>query len=250
MWHKVYNKLAAMDRSGELLFINYGYAEESDQDHLDLQPHYEPHRYAIQLYNHVIDEIDVKNKDLLEIGCGRGGGGAFILSHKQPRTFTGVDLSETAIKRCAEKFPFNNARWLQGSADKLPISDQNMDVVLNVESSHCYPCIKSFLSEVKRILRPNGYLALCDLRAAKDVKILDHQLRNSGLQVIHRRIITPQVQKALDLISSSREAMIRDLFPRLLVNAAHDFFAVKGSSVYQMLKSGELVYLSYVLKNT
>lgn len=238
-----------MDKLGELLFINYGYAQETTENQLELKPQDEPYRYAIQLYNHVIDGINVKDKDLLEIGCGRGGGGAFILNHKYPRTFTGLDLSEFAIKRCAKKFPFDNAHWLQGSADRVPLPNQCMDVVLNVESSHCYPCIKSFLSETKRILRPNGYLALCDLRAAKDVKIFDHQIKHSGLQLMQRRIITPQVLHALDKISLQREAMIKALFPRFLISVAYDFFAVKDSGVYNMLRTGKLVYLSYLLRN-
>lgn len=239
-----------MDKAGELSFINYGYDDEGEQNPLALQNHDEPYRFAIQLYNHVIKDLDTHDKDLLEVGCGQGGGGAFILNHMAPRTYTGLDLSETAIKRCAEKFLLTNARWLQGSAVKMPLPNQCMDIVLNVESSHCYPCIKTFLSEVKRVLRPNGYFALCDLRATKDVKIFDHQIKHSGLRLVERQIITPQVLQALDQISVQRETMIKALFPWYLVNAAYDFFAIKGSGVYEMLETGKLVYLSYLLEKT
>ncbi len=44
--------------------------------------------------------------------------------------------------------------------------------MINIESSHCYGSMTRFLSEVSRVLRPNGYLLLADLRGTDGVEVL------------------------------------------------------------------------------
>ncbi|GIS42930.1 MAG: hypothetical protein Ct9H90mP15_09700 [Candidatus Neomarinimicrobiota bacterium] len=41
----------------------------------------------------------------------------------------------------------------------MPFDNDSYDVIINVESSHCYPSIPQFLSEVKRVLKPGGFFA-------------------------------------------------------------------------------------------
>ena len=42
----------------------------------------------------------ISGKQALEVGCGRGGGSAFVFERFQPSSLTGVDLAGTAIDRC------------------------------------------------------------------------------------------------------------------------------------------------------
>merc|ERR1719335_1617700 len=46
----------------------------------------------------------------------------------------------------------------------LPFADGSMDVVLCIESSHCFADFERFLAEVRRVLRPGGRFSLADLR--------------------------------------------------------------------------------------
>jgi ubiquinone/menaquinone biosynthesis C-methylase UbiE len=48
----------------------------------------------------------------------------------------------------------------------MPFPDASFDAVINVESSHCYPSMGRFLSEVHRVLRPRGSLLFADLRTS------------------------------------------------------------------------------------
>ncbi|NNG14104.1 MAG: class I SAM-dependent methyltransferase, partial [Gammaproteobacteria bacterium] len=52
LWRWWYNLLARHDEAAELLFMNYGYAEQLDESFV-LQPADAPYRYPIQLYRHV-----------------------------------------------------------------------------------------------------------------------------------------------------------------------------------------------------
>ena len=62
LWRFWYDALAARDPEGELLFMNYGYADEGAA--LALQPSDEPFRYPIQLYAHVVSDISLADKDI------------------------------------------------------------------------------------------------------------------------------------------------------------------------------------------
>lgn len=247
LWGWLYNKIATLDASGNFLFMNYGFYVEENK-HIALKPEDEPFRCAIQLYHHVTENMILENKDILEMGCGRGGGGSFLLRYKNLRSYTGIDLSEKAIAWCQQQYTYHNARWLAGSADAIPVPDASIDIVTNVESSHCYPSMVNFLKEVKRVLRPEGYLAMCDLRPKDEIQSLDQTLHDSGLSMINRQNITAQVIKALDAFSQNRKLQIADVFPAIFQRAINDFAAIKNTGVYNKLINGELVYISYILQ--
>jgi ubiquinone/menaquinone biosynthesis C-methylase UbiE len=249
LWRWVYNKIAFKDTSGKFVFMNYGYNDDKEEC-LSLNNQDEPFRYFIQLYNHVVKDIDLHNKNIIEVGCGRGGGGSFLLRYKNPLSYTGVDLSETAIEWCKRQFQFANAHWVQGIADALPIPDNSVDVVINVESSHCYPSMEKFIGEVKRVLSPNGYMAFCDIRRSSGIEALDKNINASGLRVLKRYEITSQVLDALDQVSSTRDSQISSVFPSIFRKAVRDFAAVKDTAVYNMLKNGQMQYLCYLLQKS
>ena len=71
--------------------------------------------------------------------------------------------------------------------------------------------------------------------------------RQSGLKQLERRVITPQVLRALDRVSPERELQIASR-PRLFRPALRGFVAVKGTPLYNMLATGKMTYLSYLLQ--
>jgi SAM-dependent methyltransferase len=247
LWRWLYDRLAKSDARGELLFMNYGYADADDNRALVLIPQDEPFRYPIQLYAHAVDGVNLLGKDVVEVGCGRGGGGSFLIRHYQPSSYTGVDLSDAAIKWCRDHHRFPQARWLSGRADALPISSASADVVVNVESSHCYPSMADFVHEVTRVLRPGGYFALCDLRSPEGLAELASCLAASGLKQRRQRDITSDVVRALDSLSDTRAHLVGRV-PPILRAAIRDFVGLKGSAMYEMLATGGLGYVSYLLQ--
>ncbi|WP_133129043.1 class I SAM-dependent methyltransferase [Legionella nagasakiensis] len=241
----LYNKFASKNKSKQYVFLNYGYHDETT---LSLNPLDEPNRYFIQLYHRVVRDIDLQDKDIVEVGCGQGAGGVFLLQYKKPRSYIGIDLSERAIELCQHHSKWTNARWIQGYADALPIPDHSVDVLVNVESSHCYPSMEKFLNEVWRVLRPNGYMAFTDLRLSSEVEALDNCIRASGLQVLKRCDITPQVLESLTRLSDRRKAHINATYSPIWRQAVRDISAVKGSVTYNGFINGQQKYLCYLLQ--
>jgi len=246
LWRFWYDSLASKDRAGELLFMNYGY--DADEHSLPLLPADEPFRYSIQLYAHVTKGINIAAKDVLEIGCGRGGGGSFIVRYHHPNSYTGVDLSETAIAWCQSKLNLPATQWIHGRADSLPMPNNSVDLVINVESSHTYPSMPLFLREVQRVLRPGGYFAFCDVRMAEQIPELEQQFAESGLDRINLHFITRNVLRALDGITAVREQQILTKVPRLFRAAFRDFAGIKDSILHRMMAADKLQYVSCLLQ--
>ncbi len=241
----VYNQFATKNTSEKNIFLNYGYHDDTP---LTLNHQDEPNRLFIQLYCRVVQNIDLRDKDIVEIGCGQGAGGVFLLQHNHPRSYIGIDLSEKAIAFCQRHNQFTNMQWMQSSAENLPIPDESVDVVINVESSHFYPSMEGFIKEAQRILKPNGYMAFADLRHALKVDALDQCFSNSGLRIVKRSDITPQVLDSLTRISDRRKAHINSTYPLIWRQAARELSAVKGSIIYNSFINGQQKYLCYLLQ--
>lgn len=241
----IYNKLALKNNSKKNIFLNYGYQDETS---ITLKPNDESNRFFIQLYQRAVQDIDLRNKDIAEVGCGQGAGGAFLIEYHQPHSYIGIDLSEEAIELCQQHNQFPNSQWKQACADNLPIPDNSIDVVVNVESSHLYPSMSGFLSEVHRILKPSGYLAFVDLRHPSQLDALDQCFSTCGLQVLKRTEITSQVFSSLTCLSDRRLAHIIATYPKIWHKAASNMSAVKGSAVYNSFINGQLRYFYYLLQ--
>ncbi|MBN1185018.1 MAG: class I SAM-dependent methyltransferase [Bacteroidales bacterium] len=242
-WYWYVNK---KDKHAEILFMNYGY--EDKRCHVSLSREDEANRYSIQLYHHLTSSVELAGKDILEIGCGRGGGLAYTVRTFNPASAQGVDLDKVAISFCNRHYPHENLNFMRGDAQKLSIEDNTFDVILNVESSHRYPDMKAFLTEVRRLLRPGGYFLYTDFRYPHEMDILKDQLQNTGMEILKEEEITPNIVRALDLDDMRRRSLVKKLAPRLIQKIALNFAGTVGSATYNQFASGEYVYFSYIIR--
>jgi ubiquinone/menaquinone biosynthesis C-methylase UbiE len=238
--------ISKKDKNAEVVFMNYGFSDKDQTIALDKKN--EINRYSIQLYHHLASAIDLKNKDIVEIGCGRGGGLAFIASYFSPASAHGIDLINQAITFSKRHYNINDLIFSQGDAQKLSLASDSCDVVINVESSHRYPDMSAFVNEVMRILRPGGYFLITDFRDPKEMKEMKMVLEMSGMPVLNERDITNEVIAALDSDDLRKRNLIKKLAPGFLHKLAHDFAAVKGSNTYNKFASRRFVYFSYVMQ--
>jgi SAM-dependent methyltransferase len=235
-----------VDKNAEILFMNYGYNDKDQEITMDDQN--EPDRYSIQLYSHLACEAEIKNKDIVEIGCGRGGGLSYITKNFSPASAKGIDMDKQAISFCNRNYTLDNLSFLQGDAQNLSLENNTCDVVINVESSHRYPDMEAFLGEVSRILRPDGYFLFTDFRYDYEIENLKKELGLSGMTVLKERFINQEVIAALELDDERKHKLIKKLTPKLLHKIALNFSGTIGSETYNQFKSHKYIYFSYVLK--
>lgn len=243
IWYWYVNRI---DKNAAILFMNFGYSDSGQIIKLDA--HDESNRYSVQLYHHLASAVNIANKDIIEIGCGRGGGLEYITRYYLPASAKGIDLDKWAIAFCNRHYAVKDLSFLQGDAQDLPLDNGSCDIVINVESSHRYPDMNIFLKEVHRILRPEGYFLFADFRYNFEIPILHKQLQSSGMSIMKEELITRQVVNALKLDDGRRRELVKKMTPVFLHKVALNFAGAIGSETYDRFVSGEYVYFSYVLK--
>lgn len=250
LWKQWYELLAARYRQqADWTFMNYGYAPvEPDPVPLFLNRADEPDRYSIQLYHHLAGSVDLCDARVLEVGCGRGGGCSYVRRYLRPAWVLGIDYSPQAIAFCARRHTTPGLSFQAGDAEALSIESGAFDTVLNVESSHCYAEMTTFLGEVYRVLRPGGQFLWADLRAGAEIEATRGEFARAGFRCVRESLITANVLRALDLASEQREAAIERLVPRFTRRAVQDFAGVRGTRVYEGFRSGATQYLSCLLE--
>ena len=249
-WRAVY-EAASLGRREREAPLNYGYAELSDDGAATSE-----NAFGRPLYAKVAGAIDLKGLDVLEIGCGRGGGTAHVFERFEPRSLIGLDLAAAAVKRARSRYGRPGLRFVGGDAEQLPFANASFDAVLNVESSHCYPNTQRFFEEVSRVLRPGGHLLFADLRHttalapgdAKDVATLRRELEQAGLQVVEEEDITANVVHALALDTPRRRARVERTVPRFVRPHVLELMAVQGSAMYDEFDSRRQTYLRFLLQ--
>ncbi len=245
-WHKRMNKY---DSGNIANFLNYGYESLNGSPQLQLLKEDETDRYCIQLYDHVVNSVDLKSKDVLEVGAGRGGGASYITRYFKPKTYTGLDISKSSIEFCNNHYKnVSGLKFIAGNAEKLPFANHSFDYVVNVESARCYNDQKSFFSEVFRVLKPEGKLLLADMLYPSEIENFKAKIIEAGFRITKETEISQNVVLALEKDSERRENLIDGKIPRYLQNSFKVFAGTIGTSRYNNFATGVFQYFSFIIE--
>lgn len=103
---------------------------------------------------------DIKNKNVLNVGCGYGWFENWALNQKVKK-ITGIEISESDLKT-AKQLKNPNAIFKVGSAIKIPFPDNSFDTVVSWEVLEHIPknTENKMFAEVARVLKKNGVFYL------------------------------------------------------------------------------------------
>lgn len=219
-------------------FMNYGYANEgttvTDYDIL-----------CGNMYRHLFDQTKFNSETVaLEVGCGRGGGSELMLSY-HPKSVIGIDFSKNVIKFCQQNYHDVRLKFVVGNAQLMPFEDNSFDIIVNIESSHCYGDRGAFFLEVARVLKPGGSFLYADFMGRIHYPKRPAQLHACGLKIISEQEITPQVLKSMELSKVYKEEILKKII-KPLRKPIYDFAGLPGSNIYNKFANGETIYFSIV----
>lgn len=243
-----YELLAKKIPAEEWQFMNYGYVPNENEKPLDIELPPETQKYSLQMYHYLALKSDVAGKHVLEVGSGRGGGAAHVAGALKPLSYVGLDLAQSAVDLANKIHKVPNLQFIQGSAESIPLEDNTIDVVLNVESCHAYGSVDKFLSEVKRVLKPGGYLLLVDFRSVENMELLKSQLSKSGLELLEEENISQNVVNAMEAEDEVKQKRIKRLVPAKWQKLFAEFAGVVGSRLHTNLINGSRLYYRFVLR--
>lgn len=228
--NSVYDKINSLFQSNDISFMNHGY--------------YPPHNFIkkqninfknqASLYLSLFDNLDVNNKNILEIGCGRGGGIQTLSEFFNFKKIYACDLNKKNIEYCIKNNK-NKINFQVSNAENLNYKNNMFDIVVNVESSHCYQNPELFFSEVKRVLKTNGIFLYTDVGTTiNSFSNFFYLFKN-----IYRKDITENVKNACkDDIENFKNLDIEINIKNWLVSIAEDMY-----NGYSLSKSRYITYL-------
>jgi len=97
---------------------------------------------------------------VLDCACGLGYGSALLSARSAGKTFTAVDIDETAISYARAHFADRyGVEYIQSPGEQLgSIPDQSIDIIVSFETIEHVPDYEQILLEFARVLKPDGRL--------------------------------------------------------------------------------------------
>lgn len=159
----------------------------------------------------LIDNGGVKPKNILDVGCASGWMLSKI-SEKYPKAqCVGIDVYKKAIEY-GQKL-YKNLRLISVDAHKLPFKDKFFDLVICTELLEHVENPQKVLSEIKRVLAPNG-IAIVEMDSGNflfqivwywwtnirhgvwrdshihtfNTKILENMIKDSGFVITQKKV--------------------------------------------------------------
>ncbi|MEJ5202806.1 MAG: arsenite methyltransferase [Anaerolineales bacterium] len=170
---------------------------------------------------------------VLDIGSG-GGIDVFLAAQKVGATgrVIGVDMTTAMLKKArqiAKKHGYANVEFRKGTAEKLPVADHSVDVVL----SNCVINLSEdkglAFEEAYRVLRPGGRLEISDIVASTSLP-LDIQNDPYGWAECISGALPEQ--EYLDLIKQAG-------FTEITVQNSREFIQLGDVRIYSLLVQAE-----------
>jgi len=259
MWQQLYDILCWMIPSTEWKHMNWGYAALNLNGAFvkNLAPEDENERFSIQLYHYMSTAMgtwtNLEGKTLVEVSSGRGGGLDYISRYLNPKKCIGVDLSHVQVDYCNDIYGKNKKlSFVNGESEKLSkvkeLENEEIDIVINVESGHCYSNFKKFVEEVSQVLKPGGVFAYSDFRPTHEWELTEKQLESAQLKIIKKENISENVMKSLKLDEERKWELIKSRLGPVLRFFFRQIGGVKGSHIYEGLSKGSMRSMAYVLK--
>ncbi|NIE78421.1 methyltransferase domain-containing protein [Pantoea sp. Ap-967] len=184
-----------------------------------------------------LDGVTLTGRQVLDLGCGRGGALAALARRGGAATLTGIDVCPEQIAACRRQFATLKVRWQVADACHLPQPAASCDLLLAVELCEGLHAPANLLHGAARVLRQGGLLVLADLLSDDAWQLLLEQAAAEGLVCTRNLDLSNPV--AQQLARSATQAAPGD-------SAEDDFirqaFVEGRTRTAQALEHGQLRY--------
>jgi SAM-dependent methyltransferase len=174
------------------------------------------------------------NKRLLDVGCGNGIGLKVGSELLQTEYALGVDLVNKLVTNSNGNFYLSNRiNYIQSDAENLALENESFDIITNLESSHLYPKLERFFSEIERVLAPGGYFCYSDIYITKKCQTqrLERFVKTKkNLRIVQKIDFTKMVQDSI----YNRLVVYEDIFyehARAMFGEEENKFFIEASSL-------------------
>lgn len=121
------------------------------------------------VFEHFHTETQENIENILDFGCGYGKLCQQLALSQPDCDVTGVDIDEVSVKHCQQTYCYPNLRFLRNADLFYSNLKKKFDVIILMEVLHDLPDPSHVLSELKSVLKPNGYIVAFEPNISSDV---------------------------------------------------------------------------------
>ncbi len=103
---------------------------------------------------------------VVDVGCGPGAAARYAA--RLGASVTGVDPAPVMLRVARTLTRSPNVRYVEGTAEALPLADDSATVVWSIATVHHWRVIDDGLREVRRVLRPGGRFVAIERQTQPD----------------------------------------------------------------------------------
>ncbi|ADC47493.1 SAM-dependent methyltransferase [Methanobrevibacter ruminantium M1] len=128
-----------------------------------------------------VSHLDISKDDIiLDIGCGGGVNVERFLKMTENKVY-GLDYSEVAVEKSKKlnqkAIEEGRCEVIQGSVSELPFDDEIFDIVTGFETVYFWPDFVNDLKEVRRVLKEDGIIFICNEAIPRDGDARQEELK-------------------------------------------------------------------------
>jgi len=162
-------------------------AREKDFNNIEFAGEYsKKHARLLRKWGNIYAKKLVKrnfvNGKILDMGCGSGEMMVALASYFPECEITGIDISHPLLEYASRLKIIHHlndrVQFINGDVKKMAFEDNYFDVAFNVNMVHFIDDPIPMLNELERVLKPDGYLFIKDLRYSW-LKIFELEIENS-----------------------------------------------------------------------
>jgi len=105
---------------------------------------------------------------IIDVGCGFGGTDIVLAKQLPGCEIVGIDLSEPLLRQAKQLVQAakleKRLKFELGDVQEIPYDENSFDVVLNINMVHLVEDPVQMLNEIERVLVPDGFLFIADLK--------------------------------------------------------------------------------------
>ena len=120
--------------------------------------------YISKSLSFLLDFADFStDTSILDVACGTGELAKLLLEKNPQQQITGVDISESMLKIACKKLEaYSNVSLLRASVTSLPFDNDSFDLIICANAFHYFENPELALTEMKRVLKPQGEIIILD----------------------------------------------------------------------------------------
>ena len=191
-----------------------------------------------------------KSKDVIEVACGTGQGLSLI--QKNANSLKACDISAEMISIAKEVYREDSIEFHVSDAKILPFSDNSADIIILFEAIYYLDDITKFMTEVIRVLRPNGELLISTANSdLYDFNPSPHSTKYFGVKDLYDLLSEYNFKVELFADLSLRNMTIKQKLFRFIKYLAVRLRlmpkTMRGKKIFKKIVFGDLIQMPYKL---